>query len=69
MVKAWGGSVVTTCSSDAMALVKSLGADVAIDYNSSNAWADIEGEGKYVRFYHFAMNVNLHPNTRIKYAD
>ena len=55
MIKAWGGSVVTTCSSDAMALVKSLGADVAIDYNSSNAWADIESEGKYVTNYPFAI--------------
>ncbi|RDD42314.1 Reticulon-4-interacting protein 1-like protein, mitochondrial [Trichoplax sp. H2] len=47
MVKAWGGSVVTTCSSDAMAFMKSLGADITIDYRSANAWTDIENEGKY----------------------
>ena len=36
LLKAWGGYVVTTCSTDAVPLVQSVGADEVIDYKTQN---------------------------------
>ena len=36
LMKAWGADVTTTCSTDAVELVKSLGADTVIDYRTSD---------------------------------
>lgn len=35
-MKAWGAHVTTSCSTDAVPLVESLGADVVIDYKTQN---------------------------------
>ena len=36
-MKSWGADVTTTCSTDAVDLVKSVGADTVIDYKTSDA--------------------------------
>ena len=36
LMKAWGADVTTTCSTDAVELVKSLGADTVIDYRTTD---------------------------------
>lgn len=36
LMKAWGAHVTTSCSTDAVPLVESLGADVVIDYKTQN---------------------------------
>ena len=36
LMKAWGADVTTTCSTDAVAMVTSLGADTVIDYRMSD---------------------------------
>lgn len=47
MLKAWGSKVVSTCSTDAVPLVESLGADRVIDYTDPNADTYVTQEGKY----------------------
>lgn len=47
LLKAWGSTVVATCSSDAIPLVQSLGADLIIDYTQKEAMHEIELAGKY----------------------
>ncbi|XP_046393089.1 reticulon-4-interacting protein 1 homolog, mitochondrial [Ischnura elegans] len=47
MLKAWGAQVVTTCNSDAVPFVETLGADCVIDYNDPNAEILIKEAGKY----------------------
>ena len=43
LMKAWGATVITSCSTDAIPLVESLGADGVIDYKTEN----IRNELKY----------------------
>lgn len=40
--------VTTTCSSDAINLVKELGPDNIVDYNDKDAQKQLEQYGKYV---------------------
>lgn len=47
LLKAWNMQVVTTCSTDAVELVESLGAHVVIDYNDQHADSQIVEEGPY----------------------
>jgi NADPH:quinone reductase-like Zn-dependent oxidoreductase len=46
-MKAWGADVVATCSTDAIELVTSLGADVAIDYKTQNIQEELSNMEKY----------------------
>ncbi|XP_031570023.1 reticulon-4-interacting protein 1, mitochondrial-like [Actinia tenebrosa] len=43
LLKAWGADVTTTCRTDAVELVMSLGADHVIDYNMTDVEAELEG--------------------------
>ena len=47
LMKAWGADVVATCSTDAVELVTSLGADVAIDYKTQNIQEELSNMEKY----------------------
>ncbi|EDV25077.1 uncharacterized protein TRIADDRAFT_25705 [Trichoplax adhaerens] len=47
LIKCWGGTVVTTCSNDAVELMKSLNADKIIDYHSEDAWNEMKEHGLY----------------------
>lgn len=47
LAKAWNQQVVTTCSSDAVNLLKNLGADEIIDYKEINCDDKINEEGPY----------------------
>ncbi|XP_052811847.1 reticulon-4-interacting protein 1 homolog, mitochondrial-like [Mya arenaria] len=46
LMKAWGAEVVTTVASDAMPLVKHLGADHVIDYRTQDIMEELKGIGK-----------------------
>ncbi|XP_035667523.1 reticulon-4-interacting protein 1 homolog, mitochondrial-like [Branchiostoma floridae] len=46
LVKAWGGHVITTCSTSGVELVKSLGADDIIDYKLENFATRLSEEPK-----------------------
>ena len=37
MLKAWDANVTATCSTDAVELVQSLGADTVVDYKTTDA--------------------------------
>ncbi|XP_015603922.1 reticulon-4-interacting protein 1, mitochondrial isoform X2 [Cephus cinctus] len=47
LLKAWNMHVITTCSSDAVNVLKKLGADVVIDYKQDDADRKIFEEGPY----------------------
>ncbi|EDO33855.1 predicted protein [Nematostella vectensis] len=47
LLKAWGATVITTCSTDAIDLVTSLGADHAIDYITTDEEAELRKLGGY----------------------
>lgn len=47
LLKAWEAEVVATCSTDAIPLVQSLGADSVIDYTDPEAMNKIRSAGKY----------------------
>ncbi|XP_029155536.1 reticulon-4-interacting protein 1, mitochondrial isoform X2 [Nylanderia fulva] len=47
LLKAWNMHVISTCSSDAMDLLQSLGADIVIDYKQDDADSKIISEGPY----------------------
>lgn len=40
-MKAWGAIVTTTCSTDAVTMVSSLGADHVIDYKTQNVQQEL----------------------------
>lgn len=42
LLKAWGAHVTTTCRTDAVDLVTSLGADHVIDYHMTDVEAELE---------------------------
>ncbi|KAH3736424.1 reticulon-4-interacting protein 1 homolog, mitochondrial-like [Dreissena polymorpha] len=46
LIKAWGGEVVATCSTDAVALVKHIGADHVIDYRTEDVLSRLGDIGK-----------------------
>lgn len=47
LMKAWGAHVTTTCSTDAIQLVTSLGADVAVDYKTQNVQKELASMEKF----------------------
>lgn len=47
LLKAWEAEVVSTCSTDAVTSVQSLGADTVIDYTDPEAMNKIRSAGKY----------------------
>ncbi|XP_025407138.1 reticulon-4-interacting protein 1 homolog, mitochondrial [Sipha flava] len=47
ILKSWGAKVTTTCSTNAINLVKGLGPDNVIDYTTEDAHKQIEQFGKY----------------------
>ncbi|XP_070549316.1 reticulon-4-interacting protein 1 homolog, mitochondrial-like isoform X1 [Ptychodera flava] len=47
LVKAWGGHVTTTCATDGVSLVTSLGADEVIDYKTENYETKLAGQSKF----------------------
>jgi len=48
-MKAWGAEVVTTCGTDAVPLVKHVGADHIIDYRTQDVMNELEAFGKSVQ--------------------
>lgn len=52
-MKCWGAHVITTCSTDAVSLVKHLEADVIVDYTSQNVADVLKSNEKYVRLNDF----------------
>ncbi|KAK3597300.1 hypothetical protein CHS0354_010931 [Potamilus streckersoni] len=42
LMKTWGAEVTTTCSTDAVGLVQSLGADVVIDYKTQDVQSELQ---------------------------
>ena len=54
LMKAWGADVTTTCSTDAVELVKSLGADTVIDYRTTDVVKELgklEKWGPYIQTF------------------
>ncbi|XP_077977287.1 NAD(P)H oxidoreductase RTN4IP1, mitochondrial-like [Glandiceps talaboti] len=47
LLRSWGAEVVTTCSTDAIPLVTSLGADYAIDYTTQNVIQELKDIGEF----------------------
>lgn len=47
LLKSWGAKVTTTCSTNAINLVKELGPDNIIDYTTEDAHTKLEQHGKY----------------------
>lgn len=47
ILKSWGAEVTTTCSTDAVPLMMSLGADTVVDYKTTDADAELRTTGKY----------------------
>jgi NADPH:quinone reductase-like Zn-dependent oxidoreductase len=47
-MKEWGAHVTTSCSTDAVELVKKLGADDVIDYKSEDVARRIKNEPRYL---------------------
>ncbi|XP_050442958.1 reticulon-4-interacting protein 1 homolog, mitochondrial-like isoform X2 [Adelges cooleyi] len=47
LLKSWGAKVTTTCSTNAIDLVKTLGPDNIVDYTSSDMKEQLEQFGKY----------------------
>ncbi|XP_070549308.1 uncharacterized protein [Ptychodera flava] len=47
LVKAWGGHVTTTCATDGVSLVTSLGADEVIDYKTENYETKLAGQSQF----------------------
>ena len=46
LAKAWGMHVTTTCSTDAVELAVSLGADEVVDYTQTNVWSELQHKEK-----------------------
>ncbi|KAK3768156.1 hypothetical protein RRG08_010826 [Elysia crispata] len=47
LAKAWGMHVTTTCSTDAVELAVSLGADEVVDYTQTNVWSELQHKEKF----------------------
>lgn len=54
VMKEWGAHVTTSCSTDAVELVKRLGADDVIDYKTEDIAKRIRREPRY--WYSFKLN-------------
>lgn len=52
ILKAHGAIVIGTCSSDAIKLVESLGADAVYNYRSEDYVRNVAAEGMYVDFFY-----------------
>lgn len=54
-MKAWGAIVTTTCSTDAVTMVSSLGADYVIDYKTQNVQQELMNMKGYERGALFSL--------------
>lgn len=56
-MKAWGAIVTTTCSTDAVTMVSSLGADHVIDYKTQNVQQELMNMKGYVVLSSVSFNL------------
>ncbi|ESO92256.1 hypothetical protein LOTGIDRAFT_162911 [Lottia gigantea] len=47
LIKAWGGDVTTTCSSESVEIVRDLGADVVIDYKTQDVQYELRQQDRF----------------------
>ncbi|XP_070568990.1 reticulon-4-interacting protein 1 homolog, mitochondrial-like [Ptychodera flava] len=47
LLRVWGAEIVTTCSTDAVGLVKSLGADYIVDYKTQDVRQELKNIGEF----------------------
>ncbi|XP_059166376.1 reticulon-4-interacting protein 1 homolog, mitochondrial-like [Physella acuta] len=47
LAKAWGMHVTTTCSTNAVEMVRDLGADMVVDYKTKDIWQELKRYEKY----------------------
>lgn len=56
-MKTWGAIVTTTCSTDAVTMVSSLGADHVIDYKTQNVQQELMNMKGYVVLCSVSFNL------------